>query len=216
MITGKSKGLKTIEERMGTLDPDSMRYRVLDKARDFKSSWIELGQALYAVHQDKLFKGWGYLTFDAYCAKELGLRQPTAVKLLKSYYFLEQKEPAFLKRARTSEQKPSEIPSMDSVNVLRLASQNEKIPGGDYEKLREDVLDNGKEEKEVKQKVRYLLKSHAKPLSPEEKEERRGAVLGRLLLAFRNAKSQLQEFSFPDKVTKKLDEVIDLLEDFQK
>ena len=74
---------------MGELDPQSFRYSVLEAARGFKSSWIDLGQLLYSVSKDKKYKDWGFLTFEAYCEKEVGIKQATAMKMLKSYYFLE-------------------------------------------------------------------------------------------------------------------------------
>ena len=84
---------------MLNLEPGSFRYKVLDAARGFKSSWMELGQYLFTVYRDKLFKEWWYLTFEAYTAKEIGIKQPTAMKLLRSYSFLEKEEPVFLKKS---------------------------------------------------------------------------------------------------------------------
>ena len=212
----KSKSLQHIEEQMGSLDPASFRYKALDCAKQFKNSWMELGRCLYSIYKDKLFKEWGYLTFEAYCAKEIGIRQPTAMKLLKSYYFLEREEPSYLKRQSADGNEPSKIPSYEAVNALRLAKSNERIQESDYKKLREEVLENAREDQEVKKKIRYILKSNPKKLSPEETEDQKTSAVGRLLTGFRNAKAQLQELSFPAKILKKIDEVIDLLEEYQQ
>ncbi len=212
----KSKSIQHIEEQMGSLDPASFRYKALDCAKQFKNSWMELGRCLYSIYKDKLFKDWGYLTFEAYCSKEIGIRQPTAVKLLKSYYFLEREEPAYLKRQSADGSEPSKIPSYEAVNALRLAKGNERIPESDYRELREQVLENAREDQEVKKKIRYILKAHPKKFSPEEEEDQKTAAVARLLTNFRNAKSQLQEFSLPAKVLKKIDEVIELLEEYQR
>src|SRR5487761_2441298 len=88
----KTKSIHNLEERMGHLEPESLRYQVLDAAKSFKSSWIQLGQFLFTVYKDKLYRDWAYQTFEAYCAKEIGIRQNTAIKLLKSYSFLEKEE----------------------------------------------------------------------------------------------------------------------------
>lgn len=215
MNAQKTKSIHDIELRMETLEPDSFRYKVLDSAKSFKSSWIELGQYLFTIYKDKLFKDWGYLTFEAYCAKEIGIRQATAVKLLKSYSFLEREEPAFLKNQSLDETKPSQIPSYESVNALRLAKASDRISESDYKKIREDILENPKEDTEVKKKIRYILKSHSKPLSDEEKEEKKDASLKRILTSLRNTKNELQELSFPGKVVKQIDELIDLLSELQ-
>lgn len=216
MNAQKTKSIQDIELRMETLEPDSFRYKVLDSAKSFKSSWIELGQYLFTIYKDKMFKDWGYLTFEAYCAKEIGIRQATALKLLKSYSFLEREEPAFLKNQSLEETKPSQIPSYESVNALRLAKASDLISESDYKKIREDILENPKEDTEVKKKIRYILKSHSKPLSDEQKEEKKGVTIKRILTSLRNTKNELQELSFPVKVVKQIEQLIDVLSEFQK
>ena len=215
MSAQKPKSIHQIEERMEALSPESFRYRVLDSARAFKSSWIELGQYLFTVYKDKLYKDWEYLTFEAYCSKEIGIRQNTAMKLLKSYSFLEKEEPTFLKRQSLDETKPAKIPGYESVNALRLAKESEKLSSKDYEELREDVLDDVKEEGEVKKKIRYILKTGAKHAQPTE-EETKGAALKKLTMYLQNYKNDPAILNFPAKITKKIDELLDLLADYQK
>ncbi len=211
----KTKSLQNIEEKLDHLEPGTLRYQVLDAARRFKSSWIELGQHLFTVYRDKLFKDWGYLTFEAYCAKEIGIRQPTAFKLLKSYSFLEKEEPAYLKRQNDEDQKPSQIPSYESVNALRLARQNKNIPEPEYDRLRDEVLEAAKEDDVVKEKIRYILKNHVER-SPEAKENSKGMLVKRVLTTLKNAQSQMSTLEFPSKITKKMNELVELLEDYQK
>ena len=213
---GTSKSIHQIEERMGELEPGSLRYKVLDSARRFKSSWIELGQCLFSVYKDKLFKDWGYLTFEAYCAKEIGIKQPTAMKLLRSYSFLEHEEPAFLKRQSLDDQKPSQIPSVDSVNALRLAKQSERVSEDDYETLREDVLDHVKEDAEVKKKIRYILKTNAPKPSADEKETHKGALVKKFLSQLRTARHEMGLLSFPSKTIQQIDNLVEMLENYQR
>ena len=205
----KSKSVQKIEEQMGTLSPESLRYRVLESAKNFKNSWIELGQYLYAVYKDKLFKDWGYGTFEAYCAKEIGIRQPTAMKLLKSYYFLEKEEPQYLKKRSDEESKPTETADLDSVNALRLVKANENISERDYEKIREEVLDKGQEPAEVKKKIKYLLK--VAPAKELPLEDRKAAAAKKMTLYLENSLTELTNLSFPNKVIKKLEELLDTL-----
>ena len=42
----KSKSLEKIEQKMQDMDENSLRYQVLQKVKNFKTSWILLGQAL--------------------------------------------------------------------------------------------------------------------------------------------------------------------------
>ena len=198
---------------MLTLPPETLRYRVLDTAKNFKSSWMELGQCLYAVHKDKLFRDWGYGTFEAYCAKEIGIRHETAVKLLKSYYFLEKDEPDYLKRRSMDAEKPSEVPAFEAVNALRLAKQSDKISEKDYEKIRVDVLDRGQEVAEVKKKIKYLLK--AAPAKEAPLEERKSVAAKKIVSYLEHSLTELSNLSFPHKVLKKLEELLDLMQEYQ-
>ncbi len=202
---------------MGELDPQSFRYSVLEAARGFKSSWIDLGQLLYSVSKDKKYKDWGFLTFEAYCEKEVGIKQQTAMKMLKSYYFLEKEEPAFLKEAASEERTPTQIPGFESVNALRIAKESERLTPKQYEDLREDVMDGKKEEGELKKKIRYVLKSTGPNRTAEDDAaERKTATVKRLLSNLNGAKTQINALDFPPKVLKQIDVLIELLTDYLK
>ena len=213
----KTKSIRNLEERMEGLEPGSLRYRVLSSAKDFKSSWITLGQALFTAYKEKKFKEWGYLTFEAYCTKEVGVRQATGLKLLRSYSFLEHEEPVILKKLSQGEPSPSQIPSYESVNALRLVKSNERVPEKDYEKLREEVLDHAGEETQVKKKVRYLLQTYPGKKSEGEVDpvKRKEAAAKKILTQLRAAKAELGELKFPSMVLKEIDALIERLEDYQ-
>lgn len=207
-----SKSLDRIQERLDSVAPGSLRHRALESAKRFKTSWVELGQSLVAVYKDKLFKDWGYLTFEAYCAKEIGIRQQTAVKLLKSYLFLEKEEPDYL-QARGQDRTPAASPSFESVNALRLAHQSDRISEGDYEKVRTEVLEKGGEPDEVRKKIKYYLKPAEPKQVPEA--EKKSAAAKKMTVWLENALSELSNLSFPNKVTKKVEELLDLLADYR-
>ena len=181
---------------------------------------MELGQYLYAVNKDKLYRDWGFSTFDLYCAKEIGIKQQTAVKLLRSYYFLEKEEPAYLKDRLPAGQagagnghSPAELPSYESVNALRLAKQSERLSEKDYEKIRAEVLEKGGEPAEVRKKIKYFLKpAAAKQLS---ETERRAAAAKKLRGQLEQALSEMSNLSFPSKVLRQMEELLDLLAGFK-
>lgn len=211
----KTKSLQNIENRLSDLDPGSFRFKALECARDFKTSWIELGQYLFTIYKDKLYKDWGYLEFDSYCAKEVGIRKNTALKLLKSYSFIEKEEPSFLKREEIEDRQPARIPSYEAVNSLRLAKQNEQLPEKEYRALRDDVFENTKEDEEVKKKIKYVLKNYAKPAKEQDPEEKKDTVLKRALFQLKAAKAEMEELGFPKKVTHSIADLIDLLSEYQ-
>ena len=210
----KSKSIQNLENRMGNLQPDSFRYQILDAAKNFKSSWIQLGQFLFTAYKDKLYKDWGYLTFEAYCSKEIGIRQNTALKLLKSYSFLEKEEPEFVRPESLSERKPDRIPSVDAINTLRLAHENDRVSETQYDDLRQDILEDVKEDAEIKKKVKYILKSG--PKNSANPAEDKKASLKKLALYLKNYKNDVSLLDVPPKIMKKLEELLDLLEDYQK
>ncbi len=212
-VTKKPGSIHRLESQMESLSPETLRYRVLDSAKNFKTSWIELGQYLYAVYKDKLYRDWNQASFEVYCAKEIGIRQQTAVKLLKSYYFLEKEEPDYLKKQTREEGKPTESPSFESVNALRLAKQSERISETDYEKIREQVLEKGEEPAEVKKKIKYFLKTVPKKELPET--EQKNLVAKKMVLYLENSLTELSNLSFPNKVLKKIEELLDVLQGYK-
>ena len=215
MTPEKSRSITELEKRMEGLEPGSLRYQLLDCARRFKSSWIDLGRFLFTVYKDKHYKEWGYLTFEAYTAKEIGVRNNTALKLLKSYMFLEREEPAYLKERSFEAGEPARIPSYEAVNSLRLAKSNERIPENAYEDLRDAVLEDAQEDGEVKKKIRYILKSHPPKLSTEDKEAKKGLVVRRLVSSLNQGKEELREMGTPHKLLKQIDDLVDALSELQ-
>ena len=189
----KTKSIRTIEQKMSEIEPGSFRYQVLDAARNFKSSWISLGQILYTVYKDKMFKEWGYITFEAYVKAELGLQKQTAGKLLHSYYFLEKSEPQFLKSVQAKEDlELKSIPSVDAVNVLRLAANNKEFTEDDYQDFKKNVFEDGIDGKEIKKQVGLRLRSIREEEDPEKARfERRNQTLRRLYATLRTLEKEL-------------------------
>jgi len=129
---------RTVEKlaaRIEDLPEGSMRRRVLEGARRFKSSWVELGRLLSQVRRESLWREWGFPSFEAYCAKELFIRGHTAEKLTLSYGFLERHEPEM---ARPREPRPA--PAFEVIDVLSRAEALGRLPGEGYREIRDEVL----------------------------------------------------------------------------
>ncbi|MBU1122235.1 MAG: hypothetical protein ABIH71_00930 [Candidatus Omnitrophota bacterium] len=172
----KSSSLRKIEERMENMDKNSVRYHVLQKAKDFKSSWIELGRALYSVYNDKTYKEWGYQAFETYTVKEVGVKKQTAMRLLNSYYFLEKEEPICLQRSCDESSEAKSVPSYEAVDVLRLAKRNKELDESDYDDLKKGAFEDGRDAKQLKKDVTLLLKKR-KDIDPEEERIRNNKVI---------------------------------------
>ncbi|MBI3615411.1 MAG: hypothetical protein HY211_02725 [Candidatus Omnitrophica bacterium] len=185
----ESKAIKQLEDRMAGLEPGTLRRETLEAAKRFKSSWIELGRMLWTIWKEKRFREWGYLTFDAYCAKEVGIRPATAKKLLHSYYFLEKEEPTLLRKL-TEETAPANLPNPDSVNLLRLLEKKQEVSPEGYQRVRSYVLEKGKEAPEVRREVRALLDA-AQPDPAAARAARRQALIRRMIGTLKGLKMEL-------------------------
>ncbi len=188
----KSKSLKNIEAKMENLDVNSLRYHILESAKQFKCSWIELGRSLYSVWKDKMHKEWGYISFDIYVSREIGIRKQTAMKLLKSYYFLEKEEPQYLKNEYAASVQPAHLPSYESVNILRQAKKNKGLDENDYRDLKKEIFEKGTDVQEIKKNLGVIIRQRQEELGPEAAEgKKRGTVLKRLLGQLRLLKQEV-------------------------
>ena len=111
---------RKMEDRMIAVSDDPIRTSVLAKARTFKKSWLELAEALSLVQAKQLWRDWGFSDFDAYCRKELHLRNSTVAKLLGSFRFLETAAPKVIQRAREGD---GPIPSIAAVDFVAKATE---------------------------------------------------------------------------------------------
>lgn len=139
MTTVRTKTDTALEEAERAHADDPERAEVLRRARQFKSSWIELAQALTSVKRSNRWREWGYDSLEAYAKSELHLRPETVDKLTGSYTFLQRKAPAVL--ARDGLREP--IPSYQSVDFLRRAEASESAPRDTVDEIRRRVIDDG-------------------------------------------------------------------------
>ena len=188
----KPKSLKNIEDKMASLEEGSLRYHVLESAKNFKSSWIELGRSLYSVYKDKLYKEWGYSTFDAYTLKEIGIKKPTAMKLLRSYYFLEKEEPAYLKKDYNETADTAKLPSYEAIDLLRKAKDKKSLDEDDYTKLKQDIFEEGKDTQQVKKDLTALIRGREEVEPEEAYRRKRVGTLKRFLGTLKGLKQEAE------------------------
>lgn len=188
----KTKSLERIESRMAGVEDGSIRHRLLQCAKNFKTSWLELGQALYTVWKDKHYRQWGYMTFDAYTAKEIGIKKQTAMKLLKSYYFLEKEEPAYLSKEYAESSSPAAMPGYEAVNLLRLAKNNSAVDTSDYHRLKKDAFEKGKDPRDLKKDLTAIMRSREELDPGEAREKRRSSAIRRFLGTLKSLKTELE------------------------
>lgn len=188
----KTRSIEGIERKMEGLDENSVRYRVLQSVKNFKVSWIDLGQALYSVWKDKLYRQWGYLTFEAYTSKEIGVRKETAMKLLRSYYFLEKEEPHYLEKDFNDTSGVAVMPSYEAVNALRLAKNKKELDEKDYADLKKGVFEKGKDVREIRKDLTALIRQRQELDPQEARQNRKAAVVKRVVSTLKTLKNDIE------------------------
>ncbi|MDY0270109.1 hypothetical protein [Trichloromonas sp.] len=178
----KTRGELAIEEIMGSLPPESERYKVLATARAFKSSWVALGERLLRVKRSGLFQEWGYDNFEEYCAREIRIKKPTAHKLTLAYDFLEREEPQLVPQ----QGEISPTPDYRSVELLRQAREEKGFSDEDYAGLRRAVLEENRSHPTVQKRFKEV--EAARQGGPSAGEQLRA-----VLLTARRLASQIQQ-----------------------
>ena len=194
---------------------DSLREKTQEAARRHKASWVALGQYLLTIHKEKLYKKWGHLTFEAYCMKELHMKQASAAKLVRSYSYLEREQPELAASAGQGEAPPENLPGYESVNLLRLAEANSKFTPRDVAEIKTVVFQKALEPPEVRAKIKAILESREEEKDPAEvRNARRNAVLKRLVTVLTSAKNELTNTKLvPSYLLKQMEDLVSKLQD---
>lgn len=200
-------------KNVATVTGDLIREHLVEYVKSFKTSWVKLGQALYPVWKDKLFYAWGYDKFEYYTQEELGLKKETALKLLKTYFFMEQNEPAYVKEDFTKERDASQVPGCDEANVLRLARNNKELNKEDYYKLHKAVFEEGKDAGAVRKDLTSMIRER-KPVDPdEERQERSDAAIRKLANALKSFYNDMESLKLaPAELVEEAKELLEKLE----
>ena len=192
---------------------ETLRDQILDHAKDFKTSWVNLGQSLYTVWQDKLYYGWGHEKFEYYTEREVGLKKEICLKLLKTYFFLEQEEPAYLSKEFVDERKSVQVPGVDEVNVLRLAKSKRELLKDDYKKLKNYIFEKGKSAALVRKELTAIMKERKQVDPDEEREQRNAVAIRKLLNSLKSFKKDMETLKLlPDEILAEAKELMDKLE----
>ncbi|MFH1310531.1 MAG: hypothetical protein ABIH85_07640 [Candidatus Omnitrophota bacterium] len=181
-----------MKKKMEDMDTKSERYRVLQNAKEFKMSWIGLGQSLYTVWKDKMYKEWGYSEFDVYAQKELGIQKITALKLLKSYSYLAKEEPQYLREEYQAQAEAAKVPTYEAVDVLRRAKNNKRLDQENYENIKNSVLNGGKTAKETTKSLACVMKQKEPELPEKIKEQKRKNALKKLINGLLAIKTEIK------------------------
>ena len=199
----KTKAELHIEEIMQQLDPSSERYRVLNSARRFKSSWVELGEELLKVNREHLYRDWGYESFEDYCSREVRIKKPTALKLTRAYNYLTQEEPQLL--TRQTELNP--LPDYRTIDLLRQAREDDQLTGDQYAELRRTALEQQRSHPTVLKQFKEMTASDNDPQAERQRHCKTALSAAKRLLGSLDELEDLAAAYRPPLV-----ELLDLLE----
>src|SRR5665213_1116310 len=175
-----------------TEQSENLRVHIAQHAKDFKLSWLQLGQGLYSVWRDKLYHSWEFEKFEDYVVRELGLKKPLALKLVKTYFFVEQDEPVYLKKEFAEARDTVNIPGFEGLDVLRLARSHKELTREDYTKMRKDIFEKGKEASLVRKDLTAIIKERKKVDPEQAREDRHEQSVRRLMAALRSFKKDME------------------------
>ncbi|MHB8878763.1 MAG: hypothetical protein ACYC8T_34110 [Myxococcaceae bacterium] len=182
-----------LAQKAREVPPGSLRHTVLLSARRFKSTWVELGKLLIQVRDEALFEGWGFESFETYCARELHIRKSTADKLTRSFSFLAKHDAKEVQAGDIAER----APAFEVVEVLADAEQRGQLSSQEYKSIRDSIWNPQQPVSELK---RELVDRFPRP-APEPPAE---AVLLRRLAA--SARRLATELAAHKKVPKAIAE----------
>ena len=176
-MTLATGAVSRLDARICELPEGSLRRKVLESARRFKASWVDLGRMLAQVRREKAWREWGHASFEEYCTKELFLRRATAEKLALSYGFLERHEPE-MARARDIRS----APPFEVIEVLSRAEAAGRMDRNTWGELRDEVMDGEAGRAEVTRAIaeRFGPAPRAPALPPEERVARIAGAARRL------------------------------------
>ena len=172
-------------KKFDNLNSQEIRALVQESTKEFKTAWLKLSQALYTVKRDKLYEYWGYENFDRYLESEVGIRKAMGNRLVKTYAFVEQQEPQCLHANFGDDRDAVSVPEFEAVNVLRMARENKDLTKQDYQGIRKDVMEKGKNAVLVRKDLTALIKERKQVDPDEEREKRNAAALKRFVNAVR-------------------------------
>ncbi|HLT30115.1 MAG TPA: hypothetical protein VK013_08725 [Myxococcaceae bacterium] len=160
-----------------SLPTGTLRHEVLTSARRFKTTWVELGRLLIQVRDQASYEAWGFSSFEAYCLKELHIRKATALKLTRSFSFLDRHEPEQVRDPVSQER----APAFEVVEVLADAEERGQLSADEYASIRDSIWDPDRPPTAVKRELTERFPKPPPPPLPEDLQLKRLAQAARKL-----------------------------------
>jgi len=167
----KAPSTQEIKEAIKKLDPESYRMQLVQSARLFKSNWVDLGEFLTKVANEKLYEPWGYKSFEDYCRLEIKIKKVTAIKLTNAFFFVSQEGKDFF-QGHDNEG----LPDLDAVCVLQRAKEENSISPEKYQALKEAALEQGQSGQTLGRKYKQMITPEEADTAEKQAQQGLGLV----------------------------------------
>ncbi len=198
-----TKTERIMEASIAAHAADMERVLVLERAKKFKRSWIELAEVLVKVREGYAWRRWGFEDFDQYCARELHLKRGTVDKLCASYGFLRTNAPRLLRDEPDDPMQGARpIPSWQAVDFVARAEERGAADGDTMAEMKRAVFDEGAPAPVLSRKYREVA-------FPVDDEEKRARLRGQIAAAARKLADLIAEpdADVPIKLAKRVEEL---------
>ena len=107
----------------------------------------------------------------------------------------------------------AKVPSYETVDALRLAGRRKDIDRTDYVRMKKDILESGKDARDVKATLTQLIKQRQE-LEPEEaRAKKRITLIKRLISLLKSVRQEIKITKIlPAAITTDVDKIINKLE----
>lgn len=172
-----SRGVEGDRRRDGT----RLRLRLVEQARVFKRSWVDMARALVEVRSAGWYRRWGFDDLHRYAAEELHIKRQTVDKLTGSFHALERHAPHVLEWDGVARQ----VPEVDAVDVFKRAVEQGQ-PNPQVMAELQQALEEGASPPVLRRRVQSLLQ-------PKDEHQQKRDSLDRLRTSARRLERLLQQ-----------------------
>jgi hypothetical protein len=171
MANLKTRTEALMDEAIRAHGDDPERVILLERAKKFKRTWIELAEVLVKLRESESFTRWGFRSFDEYCSKELRLRGGTVDKLCASYGFLRANAPRLLRDEPDDYVRP--VPTWQAVDFVARAEERGAADEQTLDEMKRAVFEEGAPMPALSRRYREV----AFPVADDERRDRARAQL---------------------------------------
>jgi hypothetical protein len=149
-------------------DAKRVRESVLSNLQELKSAWVQLGTSIIAVQIPRLYRTFGYETFEEYCEKELKLHRATVYEIINSTLLMMRYKPDVYKKLMAGQKEADKtLPSYHSLALLKI-NQRQLEKRGKFDELLDMLLTKELSTREFQSKMAELLGKKKRKMSLKE------------------------------------------------